>query len=239
MITGPFPSQPLETPIAYLCLTSETTSEDPDLPKGVSRLYVERVLENKQAGTGCNPYVPTCPRCVGRYLKLSTDRNLTLRLARPEVGPFPAVSVAEDAKKNIISRMKTTVARSGWRVMMAKAARIVIDRIESHGLRFEITCEELSRLLGLSKSMGSYYLKRLRDEGFIERFRQHYVDWEATFARRIRANRDDLFVAAPSVHQVCLPRSDDAFRSLHPGIYLLEVSMDEKPPLTRGSAPPA
>lgn len=122
-------------------------------------------------------------------------------------GPFPQVDVAPAMRDAMIVTLRHHVARSGWRVRMQRAAQIVIDRIADVGLRFELLCKKLADDLGLSESMGSYYLRRLREVGFLKHYRAHYMDWKKTEAIRTLTGDDSIFCAAPAVHELSLARS--------------------------------
>lgn len=134
----------------------------------------------------------------------------------PPTGPIQKVSIADALREAVIESLRDHVRRSGWRMTMQRAAHVVIDKIADVGLRFELICTKLSAALGLSRSMGSYYLKRLREVGFLKHYRKHYMDWERTDALRKLLGRDDIFCAAPAVHELLHnPRSEHLFQT-HP-----------------------
>lgn len=132
---------------------------------------------------------------------------------RPPEGPFPRVCLTDCLKRQIVGRLRAHVDASPWRYMMRRAAHAVIDRIERCGLRFEMPCAELSQILGLSHSMGGYYLRRLREAGFLDRYREHYVDWEATEKLRQSLDDESIYYAAPAVHELEVTRWGWVFQS--------------------------
>lgn len=164
------------------------------------------------------------------------DRNPARRFAPfvPPTGPFPKVDIAEAGRRSLIATLRREVEYSGWRMRMQQAAHIVIDTISRVGLRFELLCRDLAEGLGLSDSMGSYYLRRLRDAGFLTRYRKHYIDWDKTDALRELMDNEDVFCAAPAVHELNMRRSEGTFKSHPPGSGS-QGPMDEKLPLSRGS----
>lgn len=166
------------------------------------------------------------------YVLSSEDRKF--RKFVPPTGPFPKVSVTRALRDTMIVSLRHEVAHSGWRIMRQRAASLVIDRIAEVGFRFEMRCTELAETLGLSKSMGSYYLRCLREVGFLKHYRKHYMDWEKTERLRELLERDDVFCAAPAVHELC--RSEASFK---PGLSDQndQGSKDEKSLATRGDPP--
>lgn len=149
---------------------------------------------------------------------------------RPPTGPFPKVGLADVFQAKIIASLREYVARSGWRYRMQQAAHAVIDVIEREGLRIELSCSTLAMRLGLSRSMGGYYLARLREVGFLERYREHYVDWDATERMRDRLGMDGVYVAAPSVHELDFRRWERTIRSYLPRDVCEEPMAEKRAP---------
>lgn len=142
------------------------------------------------------------------------DRKRSLReVFRPPTGPFPKIGLTDVLQDQIIDRLRAYVARSGWRYRMQQAAQAVIDLFAAEGLRIEVSCATLAARLGLSRSMGGYYFRRLREVGFLDLYRQHYVDWDATEKLRDQLDSDDVFVAAPNVYELDPRRWEHLFRS--------------------------
>lgn len=153
---------------------------------------------------------------------------------RPPTGEFPRVALTEPLRDEIVRHLRAYVARSGWRYQMQRAAYFVIEEIGAVGVRFELLCSVLADRLGLSKSMGSYYLRRLREVGFLDLYRQHHIDWKKTELLRTALDQEELFCAAPSVHELSLRRWGRVFRS-RPGSGDDGVPMNEKRALSWGS----
>lgn len=168
-------------------------------------------------------------------MRLQHDRKPGLfEEFRPPTGEFPRVALTEPLRDEIVRHLRAYVARSGWRYQMQRAAYFVIEEIGAVGVRFEMLCAVLADRLGLSKSMGSYYLRRLREVGFLDLYRQHHVDWEKTERLRIALDQEEVFCAAPSVHELNLRRWEGLFRS-RPGRAGDEGPMNEKRALSWGS----
>lgn len=169
------------------------------------------------------------------YVSLNRDRKFQTFVY--PTGPFPQVDIAPAMRDTMIVSLRHHVARSGWRVKMQQAAQIAVDHIADVGLRFELLCAKLAESLGLSRSMGSYYLRRLREVGFLKHYRKHYMDWDRINALRDLTGNEDIFCAAPAVHELSLCRSEATFKP-HPPSRGSQGSMDEKCALTREDSPP-
>lgn len=159
------------------------------------------------------------------------DRKRGLRDAfRPPTGPFPKICLADALQSRLIERLRTFVARSGWRYQVQRAAQTMIDRFEAEGLRFEMSGSTLAAKLGLSRSMGSYYFNKLRDLGFLDLYRKHYVDWDATERLRDQLERDDVFIASPNAYELNPRRWEHIFRSCLPRREEESLMTEKHPP---------
>lgn len=168
---------------------------------------------------------PTQPQRRGCYV--ATDHERKFRRFWPCTGPFPKVSVADGILRTIFAKLRDFIGKSGWRFRMQQAAHKVVDLMEEQGLRIEVTCGELARHLGLSYSMGGYYRTRLENEGFIDLYREHYLDWETTDRLRDHLDDDTIFIAAPAVHELSIRRWERLFRS-HLSLADSDLLMAEK-----------
>jgi len=151
----------------------------------------------------------------------------------PPSGPFAEISPDEV----LIASLREHVDRAPWRYMRKRVAYEVISLIQQHGLRFVQRCKDLGALIGRSVSTAAYHLRKLREEGFLEHYRESYVDLEAS-AQISELVGKELWISAPAVHQVPPERfrsSDDTFDPRK----IKDLTEEEQVPRRKSALPPA
>lgn len=165
----------------------------------------------------------------------------------PETGPFRRVSIIEFLDPEANPRLRRQIERfasaktqmvkqflkwarhhvdhTRWWPTRRKIAHLYLDQVEEHGVRHEIDVAIIAETLGVTPSAVYKQLQNLREEGFLQRYREHYIDWEQTNAMRdalvgVVDNPEAIFICARSVHEPgpSFPRSGYELDTLPPDL---------------------
>ncbi len=165
----------------------------------------------------------------------------------PETGPFRRVSVIEfltpeanprlrrqierftsakaEMTRRFIKWARHYIDRTRWWATRRKVAHLYLDQIEEHGVRHEIDVSAMAETLGVKPSAVYKQIQNLRKEGFLQHYREHYIDWEQTSAMRdalidVVENPETIFICARSVHEPgpSFPRSEAWLDTLPPDL---------------------
>ncbi len=143
-----------------------------------------------------------------------TGRHLKLHV--PPTGIWGTVSIAPALKAELFAEIDHVIAHSLWGPTTRRAARVIADHMEEHGLRFELTCRELSKRIGSkSTSNGWYHLNKLTEAGFISTYRDSYLDWDKMWAISKASGHDGEieYMSTPTVRQLSFRSSDTVLRA--------------------------